>query len=198
MKLTPPRAIALPLPADLAGTHTQARVDPRSPRISNATSPEGITGLLGLPVLAECSRCRGSGVEPAEDPASIVLWLAELPPSVNGYWVQGKRGRYISKAGQRFRAHFQAQALEAFGLRPPVIAGPVSLSVTFEDSSRRRWDLDNKLKAILDCCELVGFVADDAQIRHITAAAPPQPAPQTRVRIVLSDDRREAERPPGR
>lgn len=91
---------------------------------------------------------------------SITLWLP-WPPSVNHYWMTSGKRRFIGKDGKAFReavllAFLQARE-QGFG------RGRVSVAVVAYPADRRRRDLDNILKAILDALEAARVFDDDAQ-----------------------------------
>ena len=41
---------------------------------------------------------------------------------------------------------------------------PVELRITFMTTDRRRWDIDNRVKALQDCLSLAGVLKDDRQV----------------------------------
>ncbi len=51
----------------------------------------------------------------------------------------------------------------------PQYDGPVAISCRFSLNSRRRVDVDNLLKAILDGCLKAGLFLDDSQVCKVTA-----------------------------
>ena len=82
------------------------------------------------------------------------------PPSVNHYWRHAGGRTLLSRKGRRYRSDVVA-ILTASGTRP--LAGPVGLHVVLHPPDRRRRDLDNPLKALLDGLQHGGAVSDDAQ-----------------------------------
>jgi Holliday junction resolvase RusA-like endonuclease len=87
------------------------------------------------------------------------------PPSVNHYWRRVGTRTLISREGRRFRARVVA-ALAARQIKP--LPGPLAVEVEVYPPDRRRRDLDNVLKALLDALEHGGAYADDAQIVRLT------------------------------
>lgn len=85
-----------------------------------------------------------------------------LPPSVNHYWLVSGKRRFISKEGQAFR---QEIALAVRGKR---ITGRLSCYVELTASNKRRWDLDNRIKALLDALQHAGLFEDDSQVDKLT------------------------------
>ena len=45
----------------------------------------------------------------------------------------------------------------------------VKVHIEFTVKGNRRWDIDNRLKALIDCLELGGVIKDDSQIWGIEA-----------------------------
>ena len=86
------------------------------------------------------------------------------PPSVNHYWNRrkGGRGMYISAAGVAFRASV-ASAVQLAGPADP-LCGPLVVVAQAFPPDRRKRDLDNLWKALLDALAHAGAYADDSQI----------------------------------
>jgi len=84
------------------------------------------------------------------------------PPSVNHYWRYARGRFYISPAGHRYR---KAVAAALFGCEK--LSGPVALEIEVYPPDRRRRDLDNILKSVLDALEHAGAFDDDAQVASI-------------------------------
>lgn len=90
------------------------------------------------------------------------------PPSVNHYWRTGQGRHYISAEGRSYRAAVQATVREAFPVsQPRPIDGPVSLRVEVFPPDRRRRDLDNVLKALLDALTFAGVWTDDSLVADL-------------------------------
>jgi len=86
------------------------------------------------------------------------------PPSVNHYWRRVGARTLISREGRRYRAHV-ASILALQRVRP--VAGELDVRVTVHPPDRRRRDLDNTMKALLDALEYGGAYGDDFQIDHL-------------------------------
>lgn len=83
------------------------------------------------------------------------------PPSVNHYWLRHGKRTFIGPNGRRFRRAV-ALALLSLGRKP--IRGKVEIWISVYPPDRRRRDLDNILKALLDALEHGGAYRDDSQI----------------------------------
>tara|TARA_R110000803_G_scaffold105482_4_gene173683 strand:- start:2479 stop:2862 length:384 start_codon:yes stop_codon:yes gene_type:complete len=90
------------------------------------------------------------------------------PPSVNSYWQANGHRRFISKEGVAFTKEVdlivkQSRA-KSFG------ENRIAISVMIHPRSKRKFDLDNTLKAILDALMKAGMYNDDSQIDFIEIA----------------------------
>lgn len=100
------------------------------------------------------------------------------PPSVNHYWRSvpiwrargGTRGTRVvlSRAGRAYRRHVQQEWL----LREPPeiwrpLEGRLHVKVILHPPTRRRLDIDNRMKALLDALQHVGVYRDDSQIDRL-------------------------------
>ncbi len=84
-----------------------------------------------------------------------------FPPSINHYWRRVGNRTIISKAGREFRERVVAR-LKRKNLDP--IDGELAVEIQISPPDRRRRDLDNCLKALLDAMQHGGVYHDDFQI----------------------------------
>lgn len=87
------------------------------------------------------------------------------PPSVNHYWRHVDGRTLVSKRGRAYRREV-ALLLLAARVRP--LAGPVELTIVIRPPDRRRRDVDNVLKALLDALAHGGAFVDDSQVARLT------------------------------
>ena len=87
------------------------------------------------------------------------------PPSVNHYWRRVGARTLISRGGRAFRQAV-CSILAARGVRP--LDGPLAVEVTIHPPDKRRRDIDNVQKALLDALEHGGAYGDDSQIVRLT------------------------------
>ena len=89
--------------------------------------------------------------------------LEGLPPTVNRMY-RGLRGhRYKPKSVMEYQKRTTARMREAWGTRE-AYSDTVALYVKFKTDNRRRWDIDNRVKALQDCLSAAGVIVDDGQI----------------------------------
>jgi len=86
------------------------------------------------------------------------------PPSVNHYWGQFGKRRFIAKKGVDFRAAV-LQACQEQAVQP--LEGRLAVHVTLFPPDKRKRDIDNILKSLLDACEHAGCYASDSQIDEL-------------------------------
>lgn len=99
--------------------------------------------------------------------------ISVFPPSMNHQWRTGNGRVYKAPEVKRFchdavyllkhQPEFQAVH------RQGGYTGAVMVRLDFHPDSRRRWDLDNRIKIVLDVLTTAGVWADDSQVRAITA-----------------------------
>lgn len=98
------------------------------------------------------------------------MTILELPwpPSVNHYWRFGNGHFHISPGGRAYKLAV-AGIIAAARLRP--LEGPVKVTIDAFPPDRRRRDLDNLEKCLLDSCAVrkgfdTGLYTDDSQIKR--------------------------------
>ena len=90
-----------------------------------------------------------------------------FPPTVNHYYVKTKRGVFISKKGRDFRVlvadaiHEQLPGIEIEESQK------LSVVVSLFPMDKRKRDVDNYNKALLDAITQAGFWADDSQVDQL-------------------------------
>ena len=88
------------------------------------------------------------------------------PPSVNHYWRRVGPRTLISREGRTFRQNVCALLAtgDGNGPRKPPSGGRIALAMDAFPPDRRRRDLDNIAKPVLDALEHAGVYEDDSQI----------------------------------
>jgi crossover junction endodeoxyribonuclease RusA len=109
------------------------------------------------------------------------------PPSVNRYWRHPSSGRLagrhlVSAEGRVYRA-LVAQSAVIHAIHRPV-TGRLSVELLAAPPDRRKRDLDNILKSLLDALVHAGVMEDDSQIDHLSITRQP-PAPPGSVAITI-------------
>jgi crossover junction endodeoxyribonuclease RusA len=99
--------------------------------------------------------------------SELQMFEVELPypPSVNHYWRRVGARTLISRGGRAFRQAV-CSILAARGVQP--LDGPLAMEVTIHPPDKRRRDIDNLQKALLDALAHGGAYRDDSQIVRLT------------------------------
>lgn len=96
----------------------------------------------------------------------ISLWIP-FPPSANSYFRggNGRRGYFIPKEVKAFR---DAVAIIVAAERIKPLAGRLSLEIRLFGPNRRKFDIDNRIKAVNDALQHAGCFADDEAIDKLS------------------------------
>ena len=93
----------------------------------------------------------------------INLELDGLPPTANLMYRGLKGHRYKPKSVLAYQEYTTARIREQWQGRE-TYTGLAALYVEFKTDNYRRWDIDNRVKALQDCLTLAGVLKDDTQI----------------------------------
>lgn len=111
------------------------------------------------------------------------------PPSVNHYW-RNFRGRMVIGARGRAYRHAAIAAIRDQRIPADGLGGPLSVTLIAFPPDRRRRDLDNLQKALLDAVVAAGVIEDDSNIDELTVsrgAVWPRGAVWVRIKPFTSD-----------
>ena len=91
-----------------------------------------------------------------------------LPPTVNQMYRTGRNStRYKRAEVSDWQEETAGKIREAWN--KGAYTGHVEVHIVFTMKGNRRWDIDNRLKSLLDCLELASVIRDDSQIWGISA-----------------------------
>ena len=90
--------------------------------------------------------------------------LLPYPPTVNHYWGQSGKHRFIGKRGKEFRLAVAEACIDA---NVETLEGRLAVHVALFPPDRRARDVDNVLKPLLDACEHAGCFVNDSQIDEL-------------------------------
>ncbi len=89
-----------------------------------------------------------------------------FPPTVNNYYVKTQRGVFISHKGRKYRDEVMQAVAEQIGEMAPIDERMLVEIILFPPDKRRR-DVDNYNKAMLDAITQTGFWLDDSLIDQL-------------------------------
>lgn len=94
---------------------------------------------------------------------SVVIAYLSYPPSCNHYYRHVGSKTLISREGRLYR---ECVAADLVGQCR--VIGRLAVSITVNPPDKRRRDLDNLLKPLLDCIQSAGVIEDDAAIDELS------------------------------
>ena len=97
----------------------------------------------------------------------ISIWLDGLPPSVNHLYKYGNKRAYISAEARTWQKYAAAAMKLNYNKNAVPSGAPVKVKIRFITSDNRRWDIDNRLKSLLDCLMKAGIILDDSQVHAL-------------------------------
>lgn len=119
---------------------------------------------------------------------SVELTLG-WPPTVNHYWLAKGKLRFLSSAAKEFRAEVQyisRLVCMADKIQIP-LAGRLKLEIKAFPPDRRKRDLDNILKALLDSLTHAGIYCDDNQVDNLSIQRCAFDTPGGHVQIIITE-----------
>lgn len=86
-----------------------------------------------------------------------------FPPTVNHMWGFAGKRKYLKKEAHEFRRIVQEACVEA----KAKIHGRIAIFIALYPPTKRKFDLDNRIKALQDALEHAGVYLNDEQIDTI-------------------------------
>jgi crossover junction endodeoxyribonuclease RusA len=122
-------------------------------------APEARSGVGKTAKASALEQKRG-----AESLLKMVQVILPVPPSVNTMYAPTARGgRRLTDAAKAWKREATAIVQQAHSLKKPY-SGKVELDIAVYPADRRAFDIDNKLKCLLDALEDGGLIVNDSQV----------------------------------
>ena len=117
----------------------------------------------------------------------ISMELEGLPPTVNHLYRTYRNRRYKTAKAQAYQESVSARLRSEWQYKEPCTES-IEVRITFITKDKRRWDIDNRVKALQDCLSLAGIIKDDKQVNilHVERHAGSKTA--TYLDVYRSDD----------
>lgn len=93
----------------------------------------------------------------------ITLELDGLPPTANLLYRNFRGRRYKTPQGRKYQEQVAGLLRYRWSGQPPY-EFPVELRLIFTTDNRRRWDIDNRVKALQDYLSMARVIKDDRQV----------------------------------
>ena len=117
----------------------------------------------------------------------LELELKGLPPTVNHLYRTSRYGHRYKTAGGKYYQDYASLRLEQEWHGREKYSGDIELRINFTVKTRRRWDIDNRVKALQDCLILGGIIQDDSQVQILHVERHKGKAEQTYIKILACE-----------
>lgn len=95
------------------------------------------------------------------------LEIPGLPPTVNSCYRRGYSNVYKTQKAREWQENTIALMEQAYAGQQPY-SGSVTVEISYLVHTKRRWDIDNRIKALQDCLQLAGVLKNDCQVEKLT------------------------------
>ena len=127
-----------------------------------AAQDRGLVKTYPLSILGPVTGRRSSTEEPWCAGSSPAVARLPFPPTVNHIWKSSGKTRYLSKEYEAFLGMVQVivgrERVPKFGEKR------LAVSIKLHGPNKRKYDIDNRVKAVLDSLVRAGVMDDDEQV----------------------------------
>ena len=95
----------------------------------------------------------------------MIILNLPFPPSVNTYYRRGAHTTYMSKGGREYKAKVADYIAESNS--PKLGSARLRFEIVLWPKDKRKYDIDNRIKALLDSLQDAGVFDDDEQIDEL-------------------------------
>jgi crossover junction endodeoxyribonuclease RusA len=91
-----------------------------------------------------------------------------FPPTVNTYWRRVGHRTILSASARAYRQKVEIALVDgSLGSRHEALTCDLAVEIEFRPPDRRKRDIDNLPKGLLDALKHAGVYADDSQVRQL-------------------------------
>jgi len=118
----------------------------------------------------------------------MIILTLPFPPSVNTYYRRGAHATYMSKQGREYKCKVADYIAE--NNSPKLGSARLYLEIVLWPKDKRKFDIDNRIKALLDSLQDAGVFDDDEQIdqMHVYRGSGTVSGGQARVMIEVINE----------
>lgn len=96
----------------------------------------------------------------------MITFSLPWPPSINHYYIRARHGVVIGAKGQAYRK--ESSILLSRYKDSFLSSDRLSVSIALHPPDKRKRDIDNPIKVLLDCMQASAIFEDDNQIDYLT------------------------------
>ena len=95
------------------------------------------------------------------------IFTLPFPPSLNSMYRRSGNHIHISARGRAYKAEC-CKLMSSYGLDGERLLNRLKIRLKIHAPNKRKFDLDNRFKAVLDALQASGFIEDDEQIDKLS------------------------------
>ena len=115
----------------------------------------------------------------------MISFVLPFPPSVNTYYRRGAHATYMSKAGRKFKT--EVAEIVSQNKQNKLGLSRICVSMVIWPRDRRKFDIDNRIKSVLDSLQDAGVFDNDEQIDELTVVRGNKIVPGGCVKVVIKE-----------
>lgn len=109
--------------------------------------------------------------------------ISNLPPTVNNLYGRLRRTVYKKPAVRQWQKD-TISYIKREWKNKATLTSEIELRIEFTAKDHRKWDIDNRIKALQDCLERAGVIKNDNQIESLKVRRKYGEKEQTRIEIL--------------
>lgn len=115
----------------------------------------------------------------------MISFVLPFPPSVNTYYRRGAHAMYMSKAGRKFKT--EVADIVSQSKQNKLGSARICVNMVIWPRDRRKFDIDNRIKSVLDSLQDAGLFDCDSQVDELTVVRGNKIVPGGCVKVVIKE-----------